>query len=419
MRLTTDFAHAVLLQQSNTAACVQNSVSTRLQRCIITSYQLFHFRKPHSGRAFLPSASKALGFTKLGDYLGGWLAHGSDQYSRVAKRAVTMRQHEVIKAKRDSSDDALAEHDTSKYEEYPSEKAEEKRKRCLTLSVVTAHQWLGEPMISRPSPSQRNRCRGWTHWAKTHRNFRAPNLRTEDTISDWVKLVSLSGRVRKTSIANQGSMTKYSSQMTHLLRPTNAVLAIMARVLVANQQMCPRSPALRRLPGDVEDPMQPAYDASTFVHASAVQALINAWACSSNFGLSPSGDGFRGPSPCNIAENLIMATRVHLITSPHLFVSLDVDAPRLSKICAQAGALSDHDGLEYATRSGRDEAECWLDCQSQQSLKVEHAGRRLCLGFTKLQGKFGMNMHPTRLPSLSYFEQFASPVQLKIPSKRL
>ena len=47
------------------------------------------FWTPHSGRAFLPSATALLGFDKTDrDFLGGWTAQGSDRYARVSRTKI-------------------------------------------------------------------------------------------------------------------------------------------------------------------------------------------------------------------------------------------------------------------------------------------------------------------------------------------
>ena len=53
---------------------------------------------PHSGRAFLPSAT-ASGFEKSDrDFLGGWAAQGSDWNARVSRTRVAIIQKAVIRA---------------------------------------------------------------------------------------------------------------------------------------------------------------------------------------------------------------------------------------------------------------------------------------------------------------------------------
>ena len=45
-----------------------------------------HYKTPHSGRNFMPSAAAVLGFAKAErDILGGWAADGSQRYIRTAK----------------------------------------------------------------------------------------------------------------------------------------------------------------------------------------------------------------------------------------------------------------------------------------------------------------------------------------------
>ena len=72
------------------------------------------FWTPHSARTFLPSTTAALGVPKeQRDYLGGWSAQGSDNYSRVAARMFSNLQKLVIIARQSSSGDPFAEADTA------------------------------------------------------------------------------------------------------------------------------------------------------------------------------------------------------------------------------------------------------------------------------------------------------------------
>ena len=62
------------------------------------------FWTPHSGRAFLPSATALLGFEKSDrDFLGGWAAQGSDRYARVSRTRVANMQKAVIRAIHESA----------------------------------------------------------------------------------------------------------------------------------------------------------------------------------------------------------------------------------------------------------------------------------------------------------------------------
>ena len=57
------------------------------------------FGTPHSGRAFLPSATAMLGYEKSDrDFLGGWTAQGIDRYARVSRTKVTNMQKAVVRA---------------------------------------------------------------------------------------------------------------------------------------------------------------------------------------------------------------------------------------------------------------------------------------------------------------------------------
>ena len=56
------------------------------------------FWTPHSGRAFMPSASTALNFTREErNFLGGWQAQASDRYARLAKLRVQNMQRVVVR----------------------------------------------------------------------------------------------------------------------------------------------------------------------------------------------------------------------------------------------------------------------------------------------------------------------------------
>ena len=112
-----------------TAAVVfrKNSGTTSAQRCrteFLSSLRfadqnsltrsVASFWTPHSARTFLPSATAALGVPmEQRDYLGGWGAQGSDNYSRVAARMFSNLQKLVINARQSSSGDPFAEADTA------------------------------------------------------------------------------------------------------------------------------------------------------------------------------------------------------------------------------------------------------------------------------------------------------------------
>ena len=66
------------------------------------------FWTPHSARAFLPSATAALGVPKeQWDYLGGWSAQDSDNDSRVAARMISNLQ-KLVSSRQSSSGDPFA-----------------------------------------------------------------------------------------------------------------------------------------------------------------------------------------------------------------------------------------------------------------------------------------------------------------------
>ena len=77
--------------------------------------QVAHFWTPHSGRSFMPSCAAVLGFEKSQrDFLGGWSAHGSDRYARIAKLRVGNMQKAAIRAIHSyDQEDPLGEAETS------------------------------------------------------------------------------------------------------------------------------------------------------------------------------------------------------------------------------------------------------------------------------------------------------------------
>ena len=71
----------------------QSSVILRFEDQNSLTRSVASFWTPHSARAFLPKATAALGVpTEQRDYLGGWSAQGSDNYSRVAARMISNLQ---------------------------------------------------------------------------------------------------------------------------------------------------------------------------------------------------------------------------------------------------------------------------------------------------------------------------------------
>ena len=66
----------------------------RGQRIFRTSSR--HYFTPHSGRNFMPTATAVLNFSRSDrDMLGGWLAEGSERYSRAAKFKIMSMQQAV------------------------------------------------------------------------------------------------------------------------------------------------------------------------------------------------------------------------------------------------------------------------------------------------------------------------------------
>ena len=113
---------------SNCSGCLQKElrydIGSAMQNRVLSSLRfadqnsltrsVASFWTPHSARAFLPSATAALGVPKeQRDYLGGWSAQGSDNYSRVAARMISNLQKLVISSRQSSSGDPFAEADTA------------------------------------------------------------------------------------------------------------------------------------------------------------------------------------------------------------------------------------------------------------------------------------------------------------------
>ena len=69
---------------------------------------------PDSGRAYLPTATQILEFTKEErDFLGGWLAQASDRYARTARRKIVNMQRAVAREIPTRCPGRLAEEETS------------------------------------------------------------------------------------------------------------------------------------------------------------------------------------------------------------------------------------------------------------------------------------------------------------------
>ena len=85
---------------------VRHRLSDAEQSSVIPASDTIRSFIPHSARAFLPSATAALGVPKeQRDYLGGWSAQGSDNCSRVAARMISYLQKLVISSRQSSSGD--------------------------------------------------------------------------------------------------------------------------------------------------------------------------------------------------------------------------------------------------------------------------------------------------------------------------
>ena len=79
------------------------------------------FWTPHSGRAFLPSATAMLGFEKTDrDFPGGWTAQGSDRYARVSRTRIQNMQKAAVRTAQEQADgDPLGEGETrTQFESY-------------------------------------------------------------------------------------------------------------------------------------------------------------------------------------------------------------------------------------------------------------------------------------------------------------
>ena len=130
LKSLADFPRDFLLPapSSNCSGCLQKElrydIGSAMQNRVLSSLwfadqnsltrSVAAFWTPHSARAFLPSATAALGVPKeQRDYLGGWSAQGSDNYSRVAARMISNLQKLVISARQSSSGDPFAEADTA------------------------------------------------------------------------------------------------------------------------------------------------------------------------------------------------------------------------------------------------------------------------------------------------------------------
>ena len=85
-----------------------------------------HFWTQHSGRAFMPSSTVVLGFSKEEqNFLGGWQAQASDRYARVPKLRVRNTQKAVVQTiQKNDRDDPLGEAETLTHlDEFMAQKA--------------------------------------------------------------------------------------------------------------------------------------------------------------------------------------------------------------------------------------------------------------------------------------------------------
>ena len=109
-----------------------------------------HFWTPHSGRAFLPSATTALGYPKTDrDYLGGWSAQGSDRYARVSVLRITNMQRAVVSAwGRSECEDPLGEAETvHQYENFLKDQGVSDADRKKHLKILASKETV-QPMHS-------------------------------------------------------------------------------------------------------------------------------------------------------------------------------------------------------------------------------------------------------------------------------
>ena len=89
---------------------IQNKVLRELEVSgeKLFSHQITNFWTPHSCRAYLPSATQVLNFSKEDrDFLGGWMAQASDRYARTARRKIVNMQRTVVRHIETKSEDRL------------------------------------------------------------------------------------------------------------------------------------------------------------------------------------------------------------------------------------------------------------------------------------------------------------------------
>ena len=78
------------------------------------SHQITNFWTPHSCRAYVPSATQVLNFSKEDrDFLGGWMAQASDRHARTARRKIVNMQRTVVRHIETRSEDRFGEEETS------------------------------------------------------------------------------------------------------------------------------------------------------------------------------------------------------------------------------------------------------------------------------------------------------------------
>ena len=125
-----------------------------------------HFWTPHSAQNFLPCAASALDIPNTDkDYLGGWVAKGSDLYAEVCRLKVSNIQRAVVRTMQDSA---------------PGDSSGERERERETLARLRSY--IGRQ--SAPDRSMRDSLKRLRKWKTADLALPRPEPRESQTLID-------------------------------------------------------------------------------------------------------------------------------------------------------------------------------------------------------------------------------------------
>ena len=216
LKSLADFPRDFLLPapSSNCSGCLKKElrydIGSAMQNRVLSSLRFADqnsltrsvaaFWTPHSARAFLPSATAALGAPmEQRDYLGGWSAQGSDNYSRVAARMISNLQKLVVSARQSSSGDPVAEADTaSELDDHLCSKgySVEDRAKCFkrprkydpaATTAGTRGTEVGRRRTAESQQTWNQSPKGMTKHKQSQKSRKTKRLKSENTKSESLR----------------------------------------------------------------------------------------------------------------------------------------------------------------------------------------------------------------------------------------